>query len=53
MIASTESMRRKLEAEYATVDSDLLEKFPKVNAFVGGRPYCSRMRYSCTVFTRF
>lgn len=23
-------MRRKLEAEYATVESDLLEKFPKV-----------------------
>ncbi len=30
MIAATESMRRKLEAEYATVESDLLEKFPKV-----------------------
>lgn len=30
VIAATESMRRKLEAEYATVESDLLEKFPKV-----------------------
>eukprot|EP00903_Cladosiphon_okamuranus_P014462 g13418.t1 len=30
VIAATESMRRKLEAEYATVESDLLEKFPKI-----------------------
>lgn len=30
VIAATESMRRKLEAEYATVESDLLNKFPEV-----------------------
>eukprot|EP00752_Nemacystus_decipiens_P006075 g5483.t1 len=30
VIAATESMRRKLEAEYATVESDLLDKFPKI-----------------------
>lgn len=32
VIAATESMRRKLEAEYATVEKDLLSKFPEVGA---------------------
>lgn len=30
VIAATESMRRKLESEYATVEKDLLDKFPKI-----------------------
>lgn len=30
VIAATDSMRRKLEAEYATVEKDLLDKFPEV-----------------------
>lgn len=30
VIAATESMRKKLEAEYATVEEDLLDKFPEV-----------------------
>ncbi|CAN0547407.1 unnamed protein product, partial [Ectocarpus sp. 8 AP-2014] len=30
VIAATESMRRKLEVEYATVENDLLDKFPEV-----------------------
>ncbi|CAM9583301.1 unnamed protein product, partial [Ectocarpus fasciculatus] len=30
VIAATESMRRKLEVEYATVENDLLDKFPKI-----------------------
>ena len=34
VIAATESMRRKLESEYATVEKDLLDKFPKVHLVV-------------------
>ena len=30
VIAATVSMRRKLESEYATVEKDLLDKFPEV-----------------------
>lgn len=46
VIAATESMRRKLEAEYATVESDLLKKFPKVGV---KRDLTSRtlMPYAC------
>ena len=29
VIAATESIRRKLEAEYETVEKDLLDKFPQ------------------------
>lgn len=36
VVAATESMRKKLEAEYATVEKDLLDKFPEVILRVGG-----------------
>ena len=36
VIAATVSMRNKLESEYATVEKDLLDKFPKVLWLFGG-----------------
>lgn len=38
VIAATQSMRLKLEAEYATVEEDLLDKFPEVWLVLCGEP---------------